>query len=224
MLKKIIENRTASPNCCTLEGLTPLHFAAASGHDGVCRLLLQEGASRSSTAFRGINPLHVAAHYGHVRVFKTLLSAGLDPNDYHENGTNAIFELLLSQRGIDLAEVSSFLNWLLHGQQQHFIDLHAKDSEHRGIISYVRTLTRAPTGNSEWTFTKIKPPVEVLLDQGARADELDIHGMSLLHQACYEGDLDLVKMILQRKPDLEVRCWMDPEHDFRECRTGHRFI
>jgi hypothetical protein len=87
MLKKIFENRTASPNCCTLEGLTPLHFAAAYGHNGVCRLLLQEGASLFSTSFRGISPLHVAAHFGHVMVFKTLLSAGLDPNDYHENGT-----------------------------------------------------------------------------------------------------------------------------------------
>ncbi len=196
MLKKIIENRTASPNCCTLEGLTPLHFAAASGHDGVCRLLLQEGASCSSTGFRGISPLHVAAHFGHVGVFKTLLGVGLDPNDYHENGSNAVFELLLSQRGIGLAEVSSRLNWLLHGQQQHFIDIQAKDSEHRGVISYVETLTGAPNDKSDRAFDKIKPSIEVLLDQGAQADELDIHRVSLLHQACDEGDLELVKMIL----------------------------
>ncbi|KAK5319135.1 hypothetical protein LTR93_007830 [Exophiala xenobiotica] len=215
MLRKIIESRTASPNCCTLEGLTPLHFAAAYGHDDVCRLLLQEGASRSSTSFRGISPLHVAAHFGHVRVFKTLLGAGLDPNDYHENGTNAVFELLSSQRGIGLAEVSGLLSWLLHGQQQHFIDLQAKDSEHRGVISYVRALT-APNDKSNWTSDKIKPPIEVLLDQGARADEPDIHDMSLLHQACYEGDLDLVKMILQRKPDLEVRSQWNPKHEFRD--------
>lgn len=214
MLKKIIENRTASPNCCTLEGLTPLHFAAASGHDGVCRLLLQEGASCSSTGFRGISPLHVAAHFGHVGVFKTLLGVGLDPNDYHENGSNAVFELLLSQRGIGLAEVSSRLNWLLHGQQQHFIDIQAKDSEHRGVISYVETLTGAPNDKSDRAFDKIKPSIEVLLDQGAQADELDIHRVSLLHQACDEGDLELVKMILQRKPDLEVRSQWDPGHDF----------
>ncbi|KAK5468011.1 hypothetical protein LTS15_000984 [Exophiala xenobiotica] len=217
MLKKIIENRTASPNCCTLEGLTPLHFAAAYGHDGVCRLLLQEGASRSSTGFRGISPLHVAAHFGHVRVFKTLSGAGLDPNDYHENGTNAVFELLLSSawdrpsRGIKPPElVATWTTTIFHRSSGK-----AKDSEHRGVISYVWALTD-PNDNSDWTFDKIKPPIEVLLDQGARAEEVDIHGKSLLHQACYEGDVDLVKMILQRKPDLEVRGQWVPDYDLEE--------
>jgi hypothetical protein len=33
------------PNCITLQGQTPLHYAIASGHDEVVRVLLERGTS-----------------------------------------------------------------------------------------------------------------------------------------------------------------------------------
>ena len=57
---------------------TPLHRAAAGGHDDVVRLLLAEGADIHAEGWCGETPLHVAARYGHAVVVGTLLANGAD--------------------------------------------------------------------------------------------------------------------------------------------------
>ncbi|KAF8067205.1 Espnl [Scenedesmus sp. PABB004] len=63
------------------DGTTPLHDAAAGGHEAIAAALLAAvgpGAPAARDA-DGDTPLHNAARGGHLRVVQLLLSAGADP-------------------------------------------------------------------------------------------------------------------------------------------------
>ncbi|GFO37187.1 serine/threonine-protein phosphatase 6 regulatory ankyrin repeat subunit a-like [Plakobranchus ocellatus] len=61
---------------CSESGMTPLHFAAQSGHEGLVRLLLNCPGVQTETpsAVTGSTPLHLAAGNGHTSVVSLLLS------------------------------------------------------------------------------------------------------------------------------------------------------
>ncbi len=61
------------------EGFTPLHEAALSGHDVLCRLLCECGADRDLRDFYGKSALHVACEAGHLGAAGVLLRYGADP-------------------------------------------------------------------------------------------------------------------------------------------------
>ena len=62
--------------CATdVDGCTPLHNAAEAGHDTVCALLLEAGASASAIARHGQAAFHLAAERGHTSTARLLLDA-----------------------------------------------------------------------------------------------------------------------------------------------------
>jgi uncharacterized protein len=58
--------------------VTSLHSAAAGGHAGIVRLLLESGAEPNSRQQGGFTPLHSAAQNGNVESLKLLLEFGAD--------------------------------------------------------------------------------------------------------------------------------------------------
>ena len=56
----------------TLQGDTPLHFAAANGHLTAVKLLLQAGANANRTNEEELTPAHFAASRGHTQIIKEL--------------------------------------------------------------------------------------------------------------------------------------------------------
>ncbi|XP_044293504.1 ankyrin repeat domain-containing protein 39 [Varanus komodoensis] len=90
-------------------GYTALHYASRSGHYGVCRFLLESGATCSARTNGGATPLHRAAYCGHTEVAQLLLAHGADPaatddegktclHKAAENGHRELCQLLLEQR------------------------------------------------------------------------------------------------------------------------------
>ena len=196
ILESALSIRNVSPLCSTNAGWTPLHFAAAYGRIHVCRLLLTHGAPLDANGFRGITPLHLAAHFGHFGVFKALLQAGSDPNDHHENGLNAIFEILSNETVSSSPDLPNILKWLLLGQEQFALDVEARDNFERGILYYLAY----PPG---WKKRAIKVltldqsvAIDFVLCEGFKGDELDICEGSVLHDACRDNRLDLVEKLL----------------------------
>jgi hypothetical protein len=93
--------------------LTPLQTAAAYGHDGIVRLLLESGASCSTRNSSGETALHLAAKYNHCAAAAVLLDAdsrlinapmkglGNTPLHYACMGGHLDVALLLVERGAD---------------------------------------------------------------------------------------------------------------------------
>ena len=59
-------------NATTLHGQTPLHEAAAAGHEECCRLLLRHGASTSALDAESRTPADVAHLSNQLRVAELL--------------------------------------------------------------------------------------------------------------------------------------------------------
>lgn len=65
----------ARPNAVDRYGVTPLYWAAESGHAQMIRLLLEKGADTSTADSRGQTPLHVAAVNRREDVVEILMKA-----------------------------------------------------------------------------------------------------------------------------------------------------
>ncbi|XP_070820796.1 ankyrin repeat domain-containing protein 39 [Chaetodon trifascialis] len=97
------------PNLRDSAGYTALHYASRSGHQAVCRFLLENGACASPRTPGGATPLHRSAYCGHLDVVRLLLQHRADPmlcdddgaSPLHkaaEQGHQEVCELLVEQR------------------------------------------------------------------------------------------------------------------------------
>ncbi|CAG0889703.1 unnamed protein product [Darwinula stevensoni] len=99
-------SRGADASVMTQGGLTPVHFAAISGHLGTLRVLLENNQHwrRSS-----LSPLLLAVRERQLGAVRLLLQHGVDPNHSH-----TIFEAILQDN-------SDMVRLLIHsGAQPHF--------------------------------------------------------------------------------------------------------
>lgn len=79
------------------DGMTALHWAAASGHVDLVKTLLYAGANvRATTRLGAYAPLHVASQGGHAAVIKTLVKAGADADMATSTGATPLMMAALS--------------------------------------------------------------------------------------------------------------------------------
>lgn len=69
---------------------TPLHSAAAGGHERIVTLLIQHGADPNVREQGGFTPLHAAAQNGNVEIIRALLLGGADLTLKSTNGKTAM--------------------------------------------------------------------------------------------------------------------------------------
>ena len=62
----------------SLEGYTPLHFAARSNHLEVCKAILETTEDKNPASNNGFTPLHDAAVADHFKVIQLLIDNGVD--------------------------------------------------------------------------------------------------------------------------------------------------
>ena len=51
------------------------------------------------------------------------------------------------------------------------------------------------------------PAVELLLDYGAKVDDVDTYQRTALHYACLYGHVDTARLLLQRGANVAAGCW-----------------
>jgi ankyrin repeat protein len=69
---------------------TPIHSAAAGGHEKIVRLLLDHGADANVREQGGFTPLHAAAQNGDVEIVRALLMGGADLTIKSTSGKTAM--------------------------------------------------------------------------------------------------------------------------------------
>lgn len=72
------------------DGWSPVHYAAASGHNGLVRLLLELGAPLDARSANNTTPMMMAAWGGHIMTVKLLLDDGADATLKNDHGMTAI--------------------------------------------------------------------------------------------------------------------------------------
>jgi len=71
-------------------GWTPLHYAAANGHNEIVRMLLEKSAYIDAESPNKTTPIMMAARGGHIHTVKLLLDEGADASLKNELGMSAI--------------------------------------------------------------------------------------------------------------------------------------
>ncbi|KXX76427.1 Ankyrin-3 [Madurella mycetomatis] len=88
--RALLSARDINTNASSPHGRTALHEAAASGHAGIVRLLLDNGAEADTATDSGEKPLHAAIHGGHNEAFRILLPKTSNLDDLCGFGETAL--------------------------------------------------------------------------------------------------------------------------------------
>jgi len=86
------------------QGSTPLHLAAAGGHEEILEVLLLHGAPINSRRSYGNTPIHYAVINGHVGAVNLLLSKGADISNLNNRGSS-VLHFAASRGHIGLVEL-----------------------------------------------------------------------------------------------------------------------
>ncbi|XP_010546590.1 PREDICTED: potassium channel AKT6 [Tarenaya hassleriana] len=154
-----------------------LCFAAARGDDLLLHQLIKRGSNPNETDNNGRTALHVAASRGSQYCVVLLLEHGADPNIRDSEGSVPLWEAIIGRHGEIaqlLAENGARLSPDMAG---HFsclaVELNSIDAL-KGIIKY-----------------------------GGKTSLPDSNGTTALHKAVSEGNIEIVKFLLQQGSDID---------------------
>lgn len=183
--------------------VTPLHLAAANGSALVVRRLLQAGARPGAATEAGVTPLMEAARAGSIEVVRDLLAHGADVNA-HEAGRGQTALMWAAAR-----RHPGVVRLLIEARA----DVHART----GVRRLVAMLDRGPSrtvktsmqdarpvdagGTTALLFAAQNGDVEstaLLLAAGAPVDDTVAGGMSALTLACFSGQGDVARLLLDK--------------------------
>ena len=161
---------------------TPLHIAAARGHTKMARLLLKSGADvNGQNQGWEWRPIVCAAWNNHIGIVKLLIAHGADVT---ESGGNPVH---------------------FAGQRQHkqicrlLIDAGAIDNLVKNSDPNVLQTFRAA-----YKFDK-KQLSKLLKLHPELANSKDVHGRTPLHEACTNGDMEIVKLLIESGANVNTK-------------------
>jgi serine/threonine-protein phosphatase 6 regulatory ankyrin repeat subunit B len=172
-------------------GMTPLCTAAFKHYD-IVSLLIEKGADVNHKTYSGDTALHFAVLNGNYEITKILLDNGANVNDADNEGNTPLFKAvmvnkkeivdLLVQRGADVNSKNQEGCTPLHSASMQYPDDISKLLERHGAVDLPK--------DDKVIKGKDLPFIVERLKQYP------------LHYASWKGDLDRVKTILNKNPEL----------------------
>ncbi|XP_071084412.1 ankyrin repeat domain-containing protein 50-like isoform X2 [Haliotis cracherodii] len=236
LVKDIVTNHRVDINSRGRYGRTPVMKAAEKGHKDVLDLLIRNGCEVTITDDNGNNILHVACIGGHVEMVKVVLSHGLvDINSRGQYGRTPVImaagclhqdlvELLVTEVA-DVKTVDDDGNNILHV---------ACIGGHIGVVKYVLSLNvvdinskgqckRTPVRMVD--FRTHRNVFDLLVSNRADLSQVDDKGENILHVACLEGHLDLVKdIVTNHRVDINSRGRYGRTPVMKAAEMGHKEV
>ncbi|KAM5354270.1 hypothetical protein ACJ41O_000920 [Fusarium nematophilum] len=183
---KMLLSKGANPNAIWEKtGRRPIHQAAMNGHTEVVRLLLaNQEVDADSKDDERLTPFWMAAQEGHDQIVKMLLSKGANPNAiWEKTGRRPIHQAARNGH-------TEVVRLLLANQE---VDADPKDSN--GITPL---FCASHQGNYQ-TF-------KMLLDRGADMEAIwQEYHYRPIHQAAQGGHLEIVRLLIENKVDLNAK-------------------
>ena len=214
---------------------TGLHLACNKGHEHIVHWLLTDTKCNPNLKDKdGNTPLHIASHEGHFECVKLIIVTGagvVDPDVYNNHNETAL--RLACRNG----HRNTIKYLLTHGKcNPNLRDIDGNTPLHLacfvGDLEIVKltidSVDPDVTNNDERTCLHMayrnghKTTVKWLLNHGKCNPNLrDKDGNTPLHFACYVGDLDIVKLIIDSvDPDVTNNKKRTGLH--LACRKGHK--
>ncbi|ELR23194.1 uncharacterized protein ACA1_067780 [Acanthamoeba castellanii str. Neff] len=162
------------------ERATPLHLAAAKGHDSVVDVLLRMGAAVDPLDKDRVTPLHDAAMRGNVQCLRLLLAAQADPNHRDVDGCTPLHKAA----NYGLANCVELL--LAHGAKVDSTDNEGTTPLHRAACE------------------RRSAVVEMLLEQGASLIARDVYGQKVVHKAAITCNLTVLEILRQKNASMDA--------------------
>ncbi|XP_071094732.1 putative ankyrin repeat protein RF_0381 [Haliotis cracherodii] len=207
----------ADINTRGLHRKTPVMFAAEKAHRDMFDFLVGRGADLSLVDDSGSTILHIACEGGNLDIVNFILNYNIvDINSMDEqectpamkaalNGHTDVFNLLV-MKGSDLSLVDDSSNTILHT---------ACEGGNLDIVNYVLTQNIVDInsfGNNDRTpamdaaLKGHKNVFDLIVKKGTDLSLSDERGDSILHAACWGGNVEIVKYILtQNIVDINVK-------------------
>jgi ankyrin len=166
------------------------------------RLLLEAGANANAALLLGETAVMAAARTGNADIAEQLLSRGADPNARAARGQTALM-WAVAQRHPDVVKVL-----LAHGA-----DVHARSD------TWTQVMAVSPHGHAEYNraipFGNNTPlmfaartgdleSAKLLVAAGARVNDVDAWGVSVMTLAAHSGFTDLVDFLLDQGADVNA--------------------
>ncbi|XP_056149726.1 histone-lysine N-methyltransferase EHMT1a [Lampris incognitus] len=194
---------------------TPLHAAAAEGHQEICHMLVQAGANLDSFDDEQRTPLMTSCENNHLDTVKYLLRAGAAVGRKDIKGSTClhvvaklgyydIFHHLLSKasRYINCQDDGGWtpITWAIeykHMELVHLLlargaDVNIRDKEENVCLHWA-------------ALAGCDDIAQALLDSRCDLHAVNIHGDSPLHVAVRENHLECVMLFLSRGADVSLR-------------------
>ncbi|KAK4144085.1 ankyrin repeat-containing domain protein [Dichotomopilus funicola] len=183
IIKTLVENSGIDIEAVGSHELTPLEYAAETGHDDAVKLLIEMGASIEGSDGGGslLVPIHFAAENGHTAVVKVFLDQGVDKEIKSLTGDTPLH--CAARRG--------------HEAAVRLLIEEGADKETRNG-SGLTPLLRAAEGGHE-AVTRF------LLEQGVDKEAKDRHGQTALHTSVIYGHMAVVKLLIEQGADMDVK-------------------
>ncbi|KAJ2966696.1 hypothetical protein NQ176_g10027 [Zarea fungicola] len=203
-----------------MDGLTPLHWAAANGDEAVARELLRNGANVQKESNRKHEkrrvPLHYAATNGHEGVVGLLLGNGanVNANDGQrktalhlaaENGQEAVVGMLLA-KGADIESLARHRETplLLAVREGHRAIVRLL-LENGAAVNEVDSLNHEAPLHLAATY-KYESIARLLLEHGADINARGgRRGQTSLQMAAQRGHLAAVRLLLDNGSDVDAK-------------------
>jgi ankyrin repeat protein len=220
-IARILLKYNAEVNSQNEGGSTPLLIVSSSGNIDIFRLLLAHNADTSVQDNRGNTPLHLAAVGGRLEVACSLLQLKADVNALNNEGLTPLQRASEGQRKGYLDIMRLLLDYganvNVHGKRRN-TPLHFAASEGYLEVSRMLLECKANTNalddegstplhqasqNSRSGDADIVQLVRLLLDNGADLHTRDNSGNIPLHFAASKGHLEVTRILLELKADVD---------------------
>ncbi|GFX74022.1 ankyrin-1 [Trichonephila clavipes] len=198
----LLENEETDIHYRGIDGNSLLHIASKQGNCFIVETLLARGADANAiTLQNGISPLHCAADAGYVEIVKILLKSKAKINAVSNDGLTPLHLAALKGH-------TSVVKLLLENEANAKIT----DNENRNSVEIA-----VANGNVEVAKFLLQEKIFHINDKGNC-------GFSLLHIAAQEGNLNVVKYLIDHGADVNSENDAGSKPIHIAAREGHKDI
>jgi cytohesin len=214
----------ADVNLANRYGYTPLYWAAEQGHLDIVRLLLDAGADVNLAHRDQYTPLYWAAEKGHLDIVRLLLDAGADVNQKNiygytplssaaKNGHVEIVRLLKEEISSQKRLRASLYDVKANDKaicerltRLHTIDLDDEEKGDHQLLFHMAKRGFIQAFDFLMARSMPDPQARPYNLPGDDINRLDEEGHTALYHAVQQGQVEMVKHILNKyQPDLTIQ-------------------